>query len=80
MSTKVFSIAPFQYLHVLNKNDNTKRLICGPINFAIEDHEEIVSKVPEKMIIIPNLHYVSIRDPIEKDKDGNILESDEVSI
>jgi major vault protein len=73
MSTKVFSIAPFQYLHVLNKNDNTKRLICGPINFAIEDHEEIVSKVPEKMIIIPNLHYVSIRDPIEKDKDGNIL-------
>ena len=73
MSTRVFSIAPFEYLHVLNKNDNTKRLICGPKNFALEDHEEIVSNIPEKMIVIPNLHYVEVKDPIEKDKEGNIV-------
>lgn len=73
MSTRVFSIAPFEYLHVLNKNGNTKRLICGPKNFALEDHEEIVSNIPEKMIVIPNLHYVEVKDPIEKDKEGNIV-------
>jgi len=73
MSTRVYSIAPFQYLHVLNKNNNTKRLICGPKNFALEDHEEIVSKIPEKMIVIPNLHYIIVKDPIEKDKNGKIV-------
>lgn len=72
MSTRVYSIAPFEYLHVLNKNTNTKRLICGPKNFALEDHEEIVSKIPEKMTIIPNLNYVEIKDPVSRDKDGNI--------
>lgn len=73
MSTRVVSIAPFEYIHVLNKNDNTKRLVVGPRNFALEDHEEIVSKVCEKMVIIPNLHYVEIKDPIEKDSEGNIV-------
>lgn len=73
MSGRVFSIAPFEYIHVLNKNDNTKRLVKGPKNFALEDHEAIVSQDAEKMIIIPNLHYVEIRDPVEKDKDGQIV-------
>jgi major vault protein len=72
MSHRVNSIAPFEYIHVLNKNENIKRLVKGPVNFALEDHEEIVSNIPEKMIIIPNLHYVQIKDPIEREKDGQI--------
>jgi major vault protein len=73
MSKRVNAIAPFEYIHVLNKNENVKRLVKGPVNFALEDHEEIVSNIPERMIVIPNLHYVSIRDPVTRDKDGKIV-------
>ncbi len=70
MSRKVISIPPFEYIHVLNKNTNITSLVIGPKNFALEDHEDIVSKVCEKMIIIPNLHFVQIQDPVELDQDG----------
>ncbi len=72
MSKKVIHIPPFEYIHVLDKNTNKKRLIVGPLNFALQDNEEIVSKTCEKMIIIPNLHYVAISNPVIRDKDGNI--------
>lgn len=70
MSKKVISILPFEYVHVLNKNSNRTSLIVGPKNIALEDHEEIVSKICEKMIIIPNLNYVQISDPVIFDENG----------
>jgi len=73
MANKVTNIAPFEYIHVLNKNTNTTSLVCGPQNFAIQDNEKIVSNVCEKMIIIPNLHYVIITNPVLRNEEGNVV-------
>ena len=73
MSNKVTNIAPFEYIHVLNKNTNITNLVCGPMNFAIQDNEKITSGVCEKMVIIPNLHYVIISNPVMREKDGTVI-------
>jgi major vault protein len=55
----------------MNNNDNTKRLVCGPKNFGLEDHEELEFG-PSSFIFIPNLHYVEIQNPIVLKKDGSV--------
>lgn len=69
----VISLEPLQYVHVLNKNTNKKRLVTGPLNLALEDHEKIVSNGILHFIIIPNLHYCVIKNPVEVNDKGEIL-------
>lgn len=71
--SKIYNIKPFQYVHILDKNKNIMRLLEGPVNYAIEDHEVIVGEEIKDMIVIPNLYRVIITNPVERDEKGAII-------
>mmetsp|Transcript_37203 Transcript_37203/g.38582 ORF Transcript_37203/g.38582 Transcript_37203/m.38582 type:complete len:821 (-) Transcript_37203:51-2513(-) len=71
--SKLYNIKPFQYIHILDKNYNKRRLQEGPINFPLQDHELVVDEKIHEMIVIPNLWQVSITNPIERDSEGKIV-------
>jgi major vault protein len=73
-TSKVINIAPYEYVHVKDNNSSLVKVVVGPKTFVIQDHEELVGQVPQKMIIIPPMHYVCIRNPvILVEKDGKML-------
>ena len=66
--TSIYNIKPFQYIHILDKNLNNKRLLEGPINYAVQDHELVVDSKIFDMIIIPNLYQVKILNPVVREE------------
>jgi len=73
MSKQVISIPPFHYVHILNKNDNKIRLEEGPKNLPLKEDEQLLTENPMKMLIIPNLHYVKIRNPVIRDENKIVV-------
>ena len=71
--SKVYNLKPFQYIHILDKNQNKKRLIEGPTNYAVQDHEIVINDKIENMMIIPNLNYMLIKNPIARDEKNDIV-------
>lgn len=65
-------IPPYNYIHVLNQNDNVCRLEIGPLTYVRQDNEKIV-RTPTSMINVPPGHYCIIRNPAEKDAQGRVV-------
>jgi len=62
-SNQVIRIRPFQYIHILDTNTNTVRVITGPLKYTCKEHE-VIATGPEAMIIIPPRHYIVIDNPV----------------
>ena len=64
-------LRPYEYIHVLDRNNNVTRIEIGPINFILQDHEEVVTgSTAKKMTVLENLTYALVEDPVDMDKDG----------
>jgi len=80
MSSLIYKIHPYHYLHVLDTNSNKTRLEIGPQTYLKQENEKIIFG-PEKMITIPPRHYCVIENPVVKLKyKGNEVELDENGI
>lgn len=73
MSKQVISIPPFHYIHILNKNDNKIRLEEGPKNLPLKEDEELLTENPLEMLVIPNLHYIQIINPVLRDENKRVV-------
>jgi len=79
-SNRVISIAPYEYIYIKNNNTSVIDVVKGPINYVVQEHEEHVETKIYKMITIPPMHYIKIKNPVIlnekaepiKDKDGQI--------
>jgi len=69
----VIRLAPFYYIHILDATTNITRLEQGPTTYIRQDNEKIVGGGPMEMITIPPRHYVTIRNPVARDADGNLV-------
>lgn len=76
---KIISLSPLEYFWVKDNNLSIITAIKGPINYVLQEHEEIVDSCPKKMIIIPPMFYATIKNPVVKkngvpqlDKDGQV--------
>lgn len=63
----VISVAPREYLHVLDTNTNVTRVILGPQRFTRNESEKVVSG-PNACINVPPRCYVIIENPCIKDQ------------
>jgi len=66
----VIRIQPNHYIHVLDNNNNITKVVVGPCTFTKQEHQTIARK-PTKMVNIPPRHFVTILNPVRRDKDGN---------
>ena len=74
MEENQIRIAVCYYVHVLDGNTNLTRVIEGPLNYILKDHEKLVSgKSPLKMIQIPPRYYCIVKNPVLKDSEGEII-------
>jgi major vault protein len=71
----IIRIAPYEYIHVLNNNTNVTRVIEGPKTYTRREHERVVLG-PEGMVTIPPRCYVTIFDPVMRDENGVVMDSD----
>jgi major vault protein len=69
-TTKVMNIAPYEYIHVKDLNKSIVTVITGPVNYIVQEQEEVINDVVKKMIVIPPMHYVCIRNPVIIKEDG----------
>jgi major vault protein len=70
-TTKVMNIAPYEYIHVKDLNKSIVTVITGPTNYIVQEQEEVIGDVVKKMIVIPPMHYVCIKNPVIIKQDGN---------
>jgi len=70
-SVGVIRIPPFHYIHILDTNTNISMIRLGPDSFVKQDHEKVTTGMtPRKMITIPPMHYVMIKNPVVRDAKG----------
>ena len=62
MDEKVTRIPPFEYVHVLDRNENIRRLEVGPTIFVRKDHEEIIAG-PLKMVRLQPMQSCRVENP-----------------
>ncbi len=65
----VIRIPPNKYIHVLDNNENIRRIVLGPDTFVKKEHETVI-KGPEDMIVLPPGHYCVIGNPVVRDEKG----------
>lgn len=77
--SKVINIAPYEFIWVKDINMSIINVVCGPKNYILQEHEELVGPIPQKMWSLPPMHFVCIRNPVVKkdglpvkDKDGQV--------
>ncbi len=68
-SDSVIRIPPNKYIHVLDNNENIRRIVEGPTTFVRKEHEAVI-KGPEDMIVLPPGHYCVISNPVVRDETG----------
>eukprot|EP01129_Flabellula_baltica_P005522 TRINITY_DN200_c0_g1_i2.p1 TRINITY_DN200_c0_g1~~TRINITY_DN200_c0_g1_i2.p1 ORF type:complete len:830 (-),score=247.95 TRINITY_DN200_c0_g1_i2:68-2536(-) len=71
MSSSVIRIKPYHYIHVLDNNANTTRVVEGPMTFTVLDHEKVVAG-PDPMIMIPPRSYCIIKNPVVRRENGTV--------
>jgi major vault protein len=71
----VVNLSHNQYIHIKDKNTNTTRIAIGPLNFIKQESEQIVNPATE-MIKLPPNHYCVIKNPVVRDEDGEIVDSE----
>ena len=68
-SESIFRIPPNKYIHVLDNNENLRRIVEGPCTFVKKEHE-IVLKGPEDMIVLPPGNYCIVANPVVRNEEG----------
>jgi major vault protein len=69
-------LAPYEYIHVLDRNTNYVHIVMGPKIFVQEDHEELTTgDKPMPFIILKPDTYAVIANPVVRNKEGK-LEAD----
>ncbi|KAL5016265.1 hypothetical protein ScPMuIL_005854 [Solemya velum] len=68
----IYRIPPYYYVHVLDQNINVTRLEIGPKTYIRQDNEKVVFG-PEKMITVPPRHYCIIENPVQRNKDDDVI-------
>ena len=68
----VYRVPPYCYLHVLDQTANVTRVEVGPMTFVRKDNEKVLMP-PTKMIIVPPRHYCVIKNPVVRDREGNLI-------
>ena len=68
-SDSVIRIPPNKYIHVLDNNENIRRIVEGPTTFVRKEHESVI-KGPEDMIVLPPEHYCVISNPVIRNEKG----------
>jgi major vault protein len=77
MSTSVFRVPPYHYIHVQDQTTNVTRIEIGPLTFVRKDNEKVVSG-PAKMIIVPPRHYCIVHNPVVRSQPEHDSELGEV--
>jgi len=67
---KVINIAPYEYIHIRDINQSLVKVVPGPLTYIVQENEEIVGPIPQKMIVIPPMHYICIKNPVICKEDG----------
>ena len=62
MSTQVIRISAQEYVHIKDLNELTTRLLSGPFQLVLKDHEKVVVG-PAKMVKISPRTYCIIKNP-----------------
>lgn len=77
--SKVINILPYEYVYVKDVNKSIVNVVYGPKNYIVQEHEELLNDTPLKMIVLPPMNYICIKNPVIlqngaplKDKDGQI--------
>jgi major vault protein len=74
---RVIRLAPYKYVHVLDTNSNVSRVLAGPLTYTRQEHEQVLSKFPHNMIVLPAQHYVEILNPVVRSADGKDIVRDQ---
>jgi len=75
LGSYVVNLSHNQYIHIKDKNANTTRIALGPVNFIKQENEQIVKPATD-MIKLPPNHYCVIKNPVVRDEEGQIVESE----
>eukprot|EP01127_Copromyxa_protea_P006738 TRINITY_DN1672_c0_g1_i1.p1 TRINITY_DN1672_c0_g1~~TRINITY_DN1672_c0_g1_i1.p1 ORF type:complete len:341 (-),score=48.22 TRINITY_DN1672_c0_g1_i1:297-1319(-) len=69
----VKKIPPQHYMHVMNNNTSIVRVEVGPQTYVCKDEESAVYG-PTKMVVIAPRHYITIKNPVLKDENGEVIQ------
>eukprot|EP00826_Nyctotherus_ovalis_P056628 TRINITY_DN7686_c0_g1_i1.p1 TRINITY_DN7686_c0_g1~~TRINITY_DN7686_c0_g1_i1.p1 ORF type:complete len:856 (+),score=360.74 TRINITY_DN7686_c0_g1_i1:194-2761(+) len=69
VTDSIIRIPPNKYIHVLDNNENLRRIVEGPCTFVKKEHE-ILLKGPEDMIVLPPGNYCVVSNPVVRDEGG----------
>ncbi|UYV63528.1 MVP [Cordylochernes scorpioides] len=72
MENTVHRIPPYHFLHILDHSTNVTRVEKGPKTYVTSDTEVVVLG-PEKMVVVPPCHYCTIRNPVARDEQNQIV-------
>ncbi|ESO90246.1 hypothetical protein LOTGIDRAFT_123412 [Lottia gigantea] len=61
--SRVISVPPFTFIHILNNNTNISQIEIGPKNFALQTNEVLITE-PCPMVKVPPGHYCIILNPM----------------
>ena len=72
--TDVIRIAPYEYIHIQDRNQNVTRVVEGPTTYNVLDHEKLVgSSKPKAMVVLPPRTYCIVKNPVQRQEDGSIV-------
>jgi len=70
---KTVSLAPYEYIHIKDKNENVTRVVEGPITYVPLEHEFVCHKAPQKMLSLSKREYVIVKNPVMRGADHSII-------
>jgi major vault protein len=74
-SASVWNLLPYTYMHVLDKNDNLTKRVCGPTRYTCDDHERVCLPITP-MLLVPPRCYAIVENPIDASSVA-VLDGDE---
>merc|ERR1712183_158910 len=70
---KTVSLAPYEYIHIKDRNENVTRVVEGPITYVPLEHELVCHNKPQKMLSLSKREYVIVKNPVMRGADGSIV-------
>lgn len=73
MQMDIIHIAPYHFVHIKDKNENTVYLLEGPLTKVLQSHEELVKGPIEMIKLTPN-HWIKISNPVLMNEGVPVIE------
>lgn len=74
MAQNLIKIPPYEYIHVLDSNENFTRTVSGPTTFVLKDHETITSgKGTKQMVKLSPYSFCEVKNPAIWDEQGHLV-------